>query len=238
MAAFADRGRQPAARRSALLPRRARDADRALDEPERGVPADCARSRARSCPASARRRRRSTPSFPWIAQTRALRVAGRARRACVNDLRPTIGDLAQRHRRRRSSCSRRSTCVASCFTDVILPTGDIVIERRRPRRPASRTTRSSGTAGRALRRVAELRRQRPATRASRPAAATQTVSTGKRAAGDDRRARCSATRSASRSARGPARPAEGAAVQPRRRRLLQEPDARTSTAPRAARPTG
>ena len=57
---------QPAAPRSASWGRRSRRANGALASSTRRSRRR-ARSRARSCPACARRRRRSTPGFPWIA---------------------------------------------------------------------------------------------------------------------------------------------------------------------------
>ena len=123
-------------------------------------------------------------SFPWIAQTRAL-VSPAELQGLVGDLRPAVADL--------SAVTDDSIellpqvdLVSRCFIDVVLPTGDIEDRGRLPHHRHRELQGVLADDGRALGRVAELRRQRLATRASRPAAARtrvdRPVGTGTRAA--------------------------------------------------------
>ena len=85
-----------------------------------------ARSPARSCPASARPRPRSTPSFPWIEQTRAL-VSPAELQGLVADLRPAVADLSSLTDD-TIELLPQVDLVNRCATNVLLPTGDIKIE--------------------------------------------------------------------------------------------------------------
>ena len=117
--------------------------------------------------------RRSTRRFPWIAQTRKLLAAERARRPGEGPrARPRAA--SRLHRRVADSCCRRSTARRCASSDVILPTGDIV-DPRRSSTPARRTTRSSGTRWSASPARARTSTATAPTSASSPAAASDTV---------------------------------------------------------------
>ena len=87
-----------------------------------------ARSRARSSRASARRRRRSTPAFPWIAPGAPADGPGGARRPGARSWRRPPPTSRSADRRARSSCCRRPTSRRAARRDVVLPTGDVVIQ--------------------------------------------------------------------------------------------------------------
>jgi phospholipid/cholesterol/gamma-HCH transport system substrate-binding protein len=64
-------------------------------------------------------------SFPWIAQTRAL-VSPAELQGLVNDLRPSIANLAS-STDESIKLFPQVDLVSRCFTDVLLPTGDIKV---------------------------------------------------------------------------------------------------------------
>ncbi len=65
-------------------------------------------------------------SFPWIAQTRAL-VSPAELQGLVNDLRPSIQNLASTTDQ-SIKLFPKVDLVSKCFSDVLLPTGDIPVQ--------------------------------------------------------------------------------------------------------------
>ncbi len=232
MAAFAARAGEPAAPRSALLAPTLETANRALDSLNAAFPPTRAFAReilpgVRETPATI------DAAFPWIAQTRKLVSPGRAAAASRRTSRPTTRDLAAADRRvaRAAAADRPRLAVRA---------------RRRPAdrrrrdpatssRPASRTTRSSGTRWSGSPARARTSTATASTCASRPAAARDTVRSA-RALGADRPAvRQRAPRR--RSATGPTYPGKRPPLQPtspcysRRGRPQRPGDRRADTAP-------
>ena len=166
----------------------ARDRRPRAREPQRRASRRRARSLARSCPASARRRRRSRPACRGSRR----RARCSARPSCgglAAELRPATARLAQVAAQSLDAAARRSTSSSRCFTEVILPTGDI--EDRGRRRTSTGVAELQGVLvhdGRPQRRGAELRRQRQLRarqrrrrrRRSRPAAAAAAGATAVR----------------------------------------------------------
>jgi hypothetical protein len=65
-------------------------------------------------------------SFPWITQTRAL-VSPAELQGLVNDLRPSVASLAS-STDESIKLFPQVDLVSRCFTDVLLPTGDIKVQ--------------------------------------------------------------------------------------------------------------
>ena len=224
------RGRagQPAATRSACCPR-CSSGQPGLRRAQRRVPADCARSRARSSRACARRRPRSR---------RRSRGSRRPARSCPpassaawsSDLRPAVARPGPVHRRHRPASSRRSTCVNRCVLEQPAAHGRRRDPGRQPAPPGSRTTRSSSRAWSGSRASRRTSTATAATPASRPAAATRPCATGAAAAPAGR---CSPTPQPA--ARAPARRARPRKPPLQAHRRLLQPEARPNLNERADR---
>ena len=149
MAAFAVASPATCARAIRLLAPTLRNANAAFASLNARVPADARVRDARSCPACARRRRRSTPrsrgSPRRASSSRKQELGGLA-----EELSPATRDLAQLIDR-ATSCCRRPTSRRKCVRDVVLPDRrhrhPRRVHDRQPRTTRSSSTRSSGIAG-------------------------------------------------------------------------------------------